>query len=195
MNIIQVKNFKNFVNQQTVKNKIIIHGTASGNAQGSIQWLSGQAGKNVSVHFVIDKNGDIYQLVPEKYFSYNAGANFRKISQTSFSIEIVNWLNLQFINGKYYSWTKKQIDPLQVKIIEPWRNATAFQAITPQQHLALQDLLKYLCQKYNIKKKLYREYDPNAGFNKNEFNGILFHSSFHPSKMDFPPNLIPKISI
>lgn len=36
MNIIQVKDFTNFVNKQVVKNKIVIHGTAGGNAQGAI---------------------------------------------------------------------------------------------------------------------------------------------------------------
>jgi len=40
-----------------------------------------------------------------------------------------------------------------------------------------------------------RTYDPTAGFNSNDFTGILQHSSFHPTKMDFEPSIIPRISI
>jgi N-acetyl-anhydromuramyl-L-alanine amidase AmpD len=44
------------------------------------------SGTGVSVHYVIDRNGDIYQLFDEKYFAYHAGANFRNISKISFGI-------------------------------------------------------------------------------------------------------------
>jgi hypothetical protein len=67
----------------------------------------------------------------------------------------------------------------------PWRGYKAFQTITSNQHAALQYLLKYLCERYNIRKKLYRPYDPNLNYNDINLSGIFLHSTFHPTKMDF----------
>ena len=196
MNIIQVKNFNNYIHTDTEKKSIVLHGTYGGTAEGAISWLNGPAGKGVSVHYVIGQDGKIYQLFPEQKFAYHAGGKFRTISQTSFGIEIVNFLSLKYMRNNYYSWTNKIIPRQRVlEFQESWRNCKYFQSITSQQHQAIQFLLKYLCQKYDIRKKFYREYNPKAGFNTRQFTGILQHSSFHPTKMDFHPQVIPRISI
>ncbi len=195
MNIIQVKNFNNYIHTDTEKKSIVLHGTYGGTAEGAIAWLNGQAGKGVAVHFVIGEDGKIYQLFPQKFFAYHAGGNFRTISQTSFGIEIVNWLSLKYVQGKWRSWTNKVIPQNRIVVTQSWRGCTHFHSITPKQHEAIQYLLKYLCQKYGIRKKFYREYNPNGGYNTRQFTGILQHSSFHPTKMDFEPSIIPRISI
>lgn len=196
MSIIQVKGFTNYIKRSTIKHSIVLHGTAGGTAQGAISWLSGPAGKGVAVHCVIDQDGKIYQLIPWDYFAYHAGPNFRTISETSFSIQIVNWLNLKQVNGVWCSWTGKPIQKSRIiTVTKSWRGYTHFHSITDQQHESIQYLLKYLCQNFGIRKKFFREYDPKAGFNTNQFTGILQHSSFHPTKMDFEPSVIPKISI
>lgn len=103
MNIIPVQNFNNYIQQQTIKRIIVIHGTAGGTADGAITFMRKDSGKGVSVHYVIDKHGNIYQLFDEKYFAYHAGGNFKSISKASFGIQLVNWVNLSLINGQYYS--------------------------------------------------------------------------------------------
>ena len=195
MDIIKVKGFTNYINQNTIKSKIVLHGTYGGTAEGAIAWLNGQAGKGVSVHYIIGQDAKIYQLFPEQKFSYHAGGNFRTISQTSFGIQIVNFLSLKYVQGKWRSWTNKVIPENRTIVTEPWRGCTHFHSITPEQHEAIQYLLKYLCQKYGIRKRFFRTYDPTAGFNTRDFTGILQHSSFHSSKLDFQPSIIPKISI
>ena len=65
MDIIQVKGFNNYINQDTTKTKIVLHGTYGGTAAGAIAWLNGQAGRGVSVHYVIGEDAKIYQLFPE----------------------------------------------------------------------------------------------------------------------------------
>ena len=90
MNIIPVQKFNNYIQQQTVKKIIVIHGTTGGTANGAITFMRKDSGADVSVHYVIDRNGDIYQLFDEKYFAYHAGANFRNISKISFGIQLVN---------------------------------------------------------------------------------------------------------
>lgn len=193
--IIDVNNFNNYIKTETIKSKIVLHGTYGGTYTGALQtFISGARG--VSTHFIISEDAKIYRLFPQKYFAYHAGGNFRTISQTSFGIEIVNFLSLTYMRDNYYSWTNKIIPRQRVlEFQEPWRNCKYFQSITPQQHQSLQYLLKYLCQKYGIRKKFFREYNSNAGFNTKDFTGILQHSSFHPTKLDFEPSIIPRISI
>ena len=65
MDIIKVKGFNNYINQDTTKTKIVLHGTYGGTAAGAIAWLNGQAGRVVSVHYVIGEDAKIYQLFPE----------------------------------------------------------------------------------------------------------------------------------
>jgi len=65
MNIIQVKNFNNYIHTDTEKKSIVLHGTYGGTAEGAIAWLNGQAGRGVSVHYVIGEDAKIYQLFPE----------------------------------------------------------------------------------------------------------------------------------
>lgn len=195
MNIIQVKNFNNYIHTDTEKKSIVLHGTYGGTAQGAIAWLNGQAGKGVAVHYVIGQDAKIYQLFPESKFAYHAGGNFRTLSQQSFGIQIVNWLSLKYVQGEWRSWTNKVIPQNRIVVTQSWRGCTHFHSITPQQHEAIQYLLKYLCQKYGIRKRFFRNYDPTAGFNTRQFTGILQHSSFHSSKLDFQPSIIPRISI
>lgn len=191
--ILDVKNFINYVKKPVQKNKVVIHGTAGGTYDGALQtFITGERG--LSTHFIISELGQIYRLFDQAYFAYHAGINFRTISETSFGIEIVNWVNLTKRNGKYYTWTNKQIDPKYVLTTPVWRGNQYWHAITPTQHQALQYLLKYLCQKYNIRKKFYRVPD-GTQFNTKQFTGILMHSTFHPTRLDFQNSIIPRISI
>lgn len=50
---------------------LVIHATA-GSARSALAWLTNPAAK-VSAHFVIDKTGRIYQLVPDELAAWHAG--------------------------------------------------------------------------------------------------------------------------
>jgi len=54
-------------------------------------------------------------LFPEEYYAYHAGSKFRTISETSFGIEIVNWLYLTKSGSDYKTWVGSTIDPSRVK--------------------------------------------------------------------------------
>jgi|GEM_PF-4384029 N-acetyl-anhydromuramyl-L-alanine amidase AmpD len=61
--IIDVPNFKNYIQQEVSKNKIVIHGTAGGTYTGALQtFISGA--KGVSTHFIISEDAKIYRLFP-----------------------------------------------------------------------------------------------------------------------------------
>ena len=72
---------------------IIIHYTETKTLEESIRILTSNKSK-VSCHFVIDKNGDIYNLVKIKYRAWHAGVSKWKrlsdINSSSIGIELVN---------------------------------------------------------------------------------------------------------
>ena len=71
---------------------IVIHATA-GTARSALAWLTNPASR-VSAHYLIDKAGQIYRLVPDEYAAWHAGrAAWRgetAINEISLGIELEN---------------------------------------------------------------------------------------------------------
>jgi hypothetical protein len=60
---------------------IVLHHTAGSTAQGAIDWW--KSSQKASAHYVIDKDGTIYQTVDEKYKAWHAGCCIDKTSGCS----------------------------------------------------------------------------------------------------------------
>lgn len=71
---------------------IVLHATA-GTARSALAWLTNPAAR-VSAHYLIDKGGQIYRLVPDEYAAWHAGrAAWRgetAINEISLGIELEN---------------------------------------------------------------------------------------------------------
>ena len=71
---------------------IVLHATA-GSARSALAWLTNPAAR-VSAHYLIDKGGHIYQLVPDELVAWHAGrASWRgqsAINEISLGIELEN---------------------------------------------------------------------------------------------------------
>lgn len=71
---------------------IVLHATA-GTARSALAWLTNPAAR-VSAHYLIDKTGQIYRLVPDEYAAWHAGrAAWRgetAINELSLGIELEN---------------------------------------------------------------------------------------------------------
>jgi len=71
---------------------IVLHATA-GTARSALAWLTNPAA-HVSAHYLIDKSGQIYRLVPDEYAAWHAGrAAWRgetAINEISLGIELEN---------------------------------------------------------------------------------------------------------
>ena len=105
---------------------VIIHHTASDNCSGTLSWFKNPSSQ-VSAHYVIDKDGTIYQMVGDEKRAWHAGAGSipgspGDVNSRSIGIEIVNKGD-----GK-----------------------TPF---TDAQYAALSQLTAYLKQEYNIPQK------------------------------------------
>jgi hypothetical protein len=76
----------------TVPSAIVLHATV-GDAGPSLSWLSNPSSE-VSVHYLIDRDGTVYQMVPEALRAWHAGPSFyaglSDWNNFSVGIELVN---------------------------------------------------------------------------------------------------------
>ena len=91
-------------------NMIVLHSTAAATVEGTINWFLDRKSQ-VSAHYVVDRNGDIYQMVRDDRSAWHAKAiNSRSIgiehvatatdrltdAQSKASAQLVRWLAAQY---------------------------------------------------------------------------------------------------
>lgn len=106
---------------------IVLHYTAGNNADDAIKhWIPSTLGKP-SAHYVIERNGKIYQVVDDANTAFHAGVDLVrdgiiKQNQRSIGIEIVNWgwftqnASGEFLNYKGGSYNGNDV----VQVSSPW---------------------------------------------------------------------------
>lgn len=107
MNIIKTYKSPNYSSRQQITiDTIVIHSTASSGVKGTIDWLTSKESK-VSAHYLIDKSGNIYELVDTKYAAWHSGkCKIPYPNLRSIGIELVNK------NDGIDKYPKKQLDAL-----------------------------------------------------------------------------------
>ncbi len=133
----------------------VYHYTA-GDLAPSIRTLCDPARK-ASAHFVVDRNGDIWQLASLDDRTWHAGGTKEspslwrrsgRVNQRSFGIEIVNWGPLIKRDVSWTCWTGRSVN---VSVwIDPKKDTSFWEAYSDQQVRALEDLTKRLVQLYPI---------------------------------------------
>lgn len=72
---------------------VVLHATGTSKVQSPLKWLCNPKSK-VSAHYLVDKNGDVYKLVPTGRTAWHAGTSVgpygKSVNQTSIGIELVN---------------------------------------------------------------------------------------------------------
>lgn len=176
------------------KNLIILHFTAGYSAMGAYETFL-KPGR-VATPFIVEKNGDIYQLFDEKYWSYHLGVkgNYSenwKHDKRSIGIEIVNigpaWRlpdvgdNEGIPNWRDY--VGKVYDKSHV-VEGKNRDADGGFKFPDAQVLAVASLVNWLCAKYDIPRLQptdFMKYQlPAVG----KFNGVAAHQNFRKDKYD-----------
>lgn len=83
----------NFAPRHSLINCIVIHDTASKTAKAALEWFANKEAK-VSSHYLIDKNGNIYQCVAEDKVAWHAGNSelwqVGNVNDYSIGIELVD---------------------------------------------------------------------------------------------------------
>jgi len=178
------------------KKKIVLHFTA-GFLKGDIEALT-KHDQQISVAFVIGRNGNIYNLFQSSYWSYHLGkcdqGDNSKDSQQSVGIEISNIGPLKLVENKLLSvyddlYCELTENQFYQKISEPFRGYQYFASFTNDQYNSLVILLQYLTAKYQIPAKFLPE---NLRFETSkeaaDFEGIVSHLNFRKTgKWDIGP--------
>lgn len=179
------------------KKKIILHYTM-GYLKGDIATLTTN---QVSVPFVIARNGKIYNLFASKYWSYHLGPNASggntAMSKSTIGIELSNIGPLKKIgNNLVTTYSDNDIycklDEIEYYTFLPnaYRNYKYYATFTNAQYKSLVLLLKFLTEKYNIPYTLISEANRYQKMDDNTFtlyNGIASHVNCRTDKTDIGP--------
>lgn len=182
---------------------IVIHFTASGSGTGTVCWFKNPQSK-VSAHYVIDRDGRMFQVVKDGNNAWHAGLSSRpalgleanrlrlergdliRPNPRAIGIEIVNWGPLEKRDNKYYNWTGKE-HPGQV--VEA--GGQYWEPYTESQYDSLIELVSYLCKRYGVTIRylpqgagVYHERPQDLA----DFSGILGHSAIDNTKSDPGPH-------
>jgi len=198
--------------EETEKTQIVLHHTISGpGARGTIETFVNDP-TTTAAHIIIDRNGDIYQLIDSKYWAqhlgiqgqifYKLGFNDsairnRILNQHSISVELDNWGGLTKINTNKYMTAFGNIATIDDDkvLIYPnkFKDWECYESYSIEQLKSLGELLLYWNSIYNIPLtyKGYSMFDVNMKALSGE-PGIWSHDSYRDDKSDChpDPNLI-----
>ena len=190
--------------QRTDKKQIVIHHTVSGpGVTGDVGWWNSTP-ERVGTAYVIDRDGTIYNLFDDEYWACHLGLSskhfqaahlpYRNLDSESVAIELDNWGPVEADPGTGVFYPKGKIRKAKpVKYVyeycynERWKGHTLWEAYTTAQLQALGQLLKYLCEKYNIPKTYNREMWTVSAAALKGSPGIWSHCSYRNDKSDCHP--------
>jgi hypothetical protein len=135
-------------------------------------------------HFVVSKQGLIYQLYDTEYSSNTFNDPNIDKKQIKIAIENLGWLNKNTITGYLYNWIG---DPYRSEpYVKNWRNHYFWDKYENEQLNSTKELCDFLCEKHNITNKSV----PSQGYFTKApyFSGIICKSNFSDIYTDINPS-------
>lgn len=133
--------------EQRTIDSIIMHFTAGSTVEGAVDTLKK---RRLSYHFIIDKDGTIYQLVNELQIAKHAKGvreDGQRYNNTSIGISLVNYGKIEKRDNKFYNQYGKEYTG---EVFEDKTNQTFWQPYAEEQLKALYELGRDLQTRYNI---------------------------------------------
>lgn len=184
-----------YFKEKQFKNQIVIHHTAGGgNAVNAIHGWNFNPEK-VGTAYVIDSFGNVYKAFEPQYWAYHLGlksGNNIPLNKGSIGIEICNWGQLVFKDGKYFNYVNKEVPSSDVVKIPKFRGFEYYHKYSDVQLKSLKELILSLSKQFSIDTKYNdKMWDICADALKG-VNGIYTHVSYRSDKNDCSPqeNLI-----
>lgn len=196
--------------QEGKKTQIVLHHTASSSSAKNVINGWNADSRQVGTAYVIDNQGIVYEAFDPKYWAASIGyyiegvggnskayellpgTNNRQtnlgIEMRSIGIELTNWGNLTFKDGKYYSYVNTVI-PIEnvIKLESPFRGFQFYEKYSSAQIQSLEQLIRTIGAKFNIPLKFSQLFD----FDKNTVlgtPGITLHVNCRFDKTDLYPS-------
>lgn len=202
MNLLKIKNFPLNQYYQEIYNKkiIVLHHTVSGdNHTGDVNWWINTPEK-VGTPYIIDRNGDVVETFDPKFWihhlgikqetlkKYGSNVTNNKLNQISIGIELDSWGALTFKNGKYYTFSGKEIPLEKVQIYDkPFRGSKYYEKYTNEQLSSLKELLLKLKTEFEIKLYYFENMFETNKQALNGYHGVFTHVSYREDKSDCHP--------
>jgi hypothetical protein len=164
--------------------QIVLHHTAGGGDAHSVHaWFSQLAlgGRKIATHFVINRSGEIVQLIPLQYWAIHLGAAYN-IECDAIGIELCSWGRLK---NNRTTYTGNSLDP---QLAEEGGDGF-YEKYTDQQIEASEKLCRGLCNLFSIDTTIseafaageYHKLSPQA---LGGTPGVWSHRNFRPDKSD-----------
>ncbi len=154
-----------FMKEEFPKKRIVVHYT-EGFLQGDIATLTTKD-KEVSVPFVVARDGSIYRLFSSRHWSFHLGKDAvggnEKMSRSSVAIELSNVGHLTLDGNRLREPTggtvycTLQETEFYTKLPNPYRGHRFYATFTDAQYRSLITLLRYLTALFDIPKKFVSE--------------------------------------
>lgn len=143
-----------YIGEEVAKQTIVIHHTAGPSLRSAIDWWKSDP-RRVATHYIIDRNGEIVQVLPEKCWAYQGLApkgasreHIRRLEAQAVGIELVAWGKLDEF-GK--TWTGAIVPKDRIATLIPnWRGEQWFERYTDEQLRALGWLIKEIAKRNRI---------------------------------------------
>lgn len=181
-----------FYKADTKKKSICLHFTV-GYVLSDIAALT-KADSHVSVSYVVDRSGNIYELFPDNFWSYHLGngaiGGNTAMSKQSIGIEISNYGPLSEKDGEMIDiYGNRYCTTWETNYYErkDYRGKTAFATMSSVQVNAVAALIEYLCEKHSIPMTFTMSDEVFQSANEAlSFEGVFMHSNVRKDKFDWP---------
>jgi N-acetylmuramoyl-L-alanine amidase len=194
-----------FKDEETEKKRIVLHYTM-GQIEGDLSTLTGESRANVSVSYVIGRDGMIYYLFNTQYWSHHLGPGSiggnAVQSAITIGIELSNVGPLTKVGEEYFMrvdigddqfkdlfYCKAEETDVYQVLEQPFKGAKVYATYPEAQYDALIRLLRYLTALWDIPRAFLPEADRFKTSEKVlSFKGIVTHVNYRPEdKSDIGP--------
>lgn len=209
-----------YYNELAKKTQIYIHHTASSpDPHGVLRWWNSTP-ERIATAFIIGgtpssrsnwHDGEILQVFNSSKWAFHLGLSRKHLRQggskartntelnkNSIGIEICNWGGLTKTSRGFITYAKTIVSESDVlELSEPYRGYKYYQKYTDAQLESVRELLRLLCDKWNIPKeyKGIEMFDISPAALQGE-PGIWTHTSVRPDKSDcFPQSELTEMLI
>ena len=175
----------NIVRKRSKKTQILLYDTQRRFDDYVMKLKYRQNGKFDDIpHFIITKNGDIYQIFDIKFSSNTFNDKEADKKFVKIALENLGWLTKNTITGVLNNWIndKYRLTPF----VKKWRGHYYWDEYTNEQKKSLVELSKYICEKTKIPYQIV----PSQGYIENilKFRGVVCKSNFLSIYTDINPS-------
>lgn len=188
-----------YVKEVVKKTQIYLHHTAGGSSADAVFTDWAKSPERIATSFVISGNGEVVQGFDPKYWAFHLGLResafhslglkYRSLDKSSIGIEICNWGQLTFKDGKYYTYVGREVHKNYVRTLDkPFKGFLHYYDYSPLQIESVRKILIGLNEVFNIP----IDYNPDIWDITNRAlsgsSGVFTHNSVRRDKNDVYPH-------